>query len=216
MLLEHARDPGDRAASTHTGDEMGDAAVRLPPDFGAGRGLVGGWIGRVEVLVGLESAGDLACESLGDAVVALRALARHRRGADDDFGAVRAQQGDLFARHLVGHDADEAIALECGGDGQAGAGVARGGLDDGRARVQVPGLFGRLDHRQTDAVLDRPARVEALDFGNHRRARIRGQARQTYQRGVAHCVENRLEDLGRHGASSEHTAFSPGYPGNRC
>ena len=97
-------------------------------------------------MVGLESAGDLAGQSIGHAVVTLWVFARYSRRTDDDFGAIGAQQGDFFARHLVGHDTHQAIALEGGGDGQPGAGVARGRLDDGRAWVQVASLFGGLDH----------------------------------------------------------------------
>ena len=68
----------------------------------AGRRLVRGRIGRIEVLVGLEGARDLAGHPLGDAVVALRALARHGRRADHHVGAVGAQQGDLLVDILSG------------------------------------------------------------------------------------------------------------------
>src|SRR5260370_487491 len=159
------------------------------PVLWAGGGLVAGWMGRVEVLVGLECARDLARQSLGDAVVALRALARRRRRADDHFGAVGAQQSDFFARHLVGHHAHQPIALERGGDGQAGAGVARGRLDDRRPWVQLASLFSRLDHRQSNAILDRSAWVETLDFGHQRRAPVRGHARQAHQRGIANSYD---------------------------
>src|SRR5207237_6876646 len=131
--------------------EVADAAIGLAPDLGPGGRLVSFRIGRIEVLVWLKRAWDLAGESVGNAVVALRALARNSGGTDDDLGAVRAQQRNLFNGHLVGHDADEAIALQRGGNGQTGAGVTRGRLDDCGARSEFAGPFGGLDHGQADA-----------------------------------------------------------------
>src|SRR5437870_2450501 len=49
-LLERAPDAADRAAGTHSGDEMSDASLGLAPDLGPGGGFVGRGIGRIEVL----------------------------------------------------------------------------------------------------------------------------------------------------------------------
>ena len=78
-LLERAPDAADCAAGAHSGDEMSDASLGLAPDLGPGGGFVGRGIGRIEVLIRLERAGNLARQSVSHAVVALRALARHCR-----------------------------------------------------------------------------------------------------------------------------------------
>ena len=100
--------------------------------------VVRGGVGLVEVLVGLERAGDLLGQPVGDAVVGLRRVGRDLGRRDDDLGAVGAQQVDLLLRHLVRHDRDDAVALQPRGDGEAGAGVARGRLDDRAAGRSLP------------------------------------------------------------------------------
>src|SRR5690606_14468952 len=57
---------------------------------------------------------------------------------------------------------DQAIALLLGDQRQAQAGVAGGALDQDGARLEVTAALGRLDHRKTDAVLDRATWVEVL------------------------------------------------------
>ena len=80
---------------------------------------------HVRVLVGLEAAGDLLGEPVGDGVVALRRVVLDRGRRDHDLGAVGAQERDLLLAHLVRHDEDAAVALDRGRDGEADAGVAR-------------------------------------------------------------------------------------------
>ena len=161
--------PGDRAAGPDAGDEVGDPAVGLLPQLGAGRPLVGGRVLVVPVLVGLERARDVARQPGRDRVVALGRLGGDVGRAQDDLGAVRAQELLLLGGLLVGHHEDAAVALERGRDGQAVAGVAGGRLDDRAARLEQAGALGRLDHRQADAVLDRAARVEHLELGQEER-----------------------------------------------
>src|SRR5690606_36404595 len=98
-LLEVAPDAGDRAAGAHAGDQVRDPALGLLPQLGAGGAVVGLRVGRVEVLVGLERAGDLGREPVGDRVVGLGGLGLDVGRADDDFGAVGAQQVDLLLGH---------------------------------------------------------------------------------------------------------------------
>ncbi|KAG0928547.1 hypothetical protein G6F31_017680 [Rhizopus arrhizus] len=88
----------------------------------------------------------------------------HVRAGQAHFGAHRLQVEDLLAAHLVGNDQDQLIALLLGDQRQAQAGVAGRALDQGRARLQIPTLFRRFDHRQADAILDRSARVGALEL----------------------------------------------------
>ena len=169
LRAEVAGRPGDRPAGPHARHEMRDPPVGLLPDLGAGRRLVGGRVLLVPVLVRLERPGDVAGEPGGDGVVALRRLRGDVRRAEDDLGAVRPEHRLLLGRLLVGHDEDAAVALERGRDREAVAGVARRRLDDRAARAQEAGPLGRLDHRQADPVLDRPAGVERLELGEDER-----------------------------------------------
>jgi hypothetical protein len=58
----------------------------------------------------------------------------------------------------------EPESLDGGHEGQADARVARRRLDDDGARSQHAAGLGVLDHGQGDAVLDRAARVGALQL----------------------------------------------------
>jgi hypothetical protein len=157
---------------------------------------VGGGVGGVEVLVGLEGARDLAHQAVGHPVVGLGRVGRDRRRRHHDLGTVGAQQVDLLARHLVRHHRDHAVALESRGDGQAGAGVARRRLDERAARPQQALALGRLDQRDGDAVLDRTARVQRLDLGHELWPQAGAEALQADERGVADGVEDRVLHVG--------------------
>ena len=194
-LLEVAPGAGDRPAGADAGHEVGDAPAGLPPQLGAGRQVVRLRVGVVEVLVGLEGAGDLLRQPVGHAVVGLRRLRRDGGRRDDDLGAVGAQQVDLLLGHLVRHDRDDAVALQARGDGQARAGVARRRLDDRAAGLELPVALGGLDERHGDAVLDRSARVERLDLGDDLRGQAGAKARQPDERRVADGVEDRVPDV---------------------
>ena len=187
----------DRAARPDAGHEVGHAAVRLAPDLGSRRALVGQGVLHVPVLVGLEGARDVAREPRGDRVVALGRLGGHVGGAEHDLRAVGAQQRLLLGRLLVGHDEDAAVALERGRDGQAVAGVAARRLDDGAARLEQPGPLGGLDHGQPDAVLDRAAGVEHLELGQDERLAIGGAEDVQVTRDAGQADERRVARPGR-------------------
>src|SRR5260221_5099241 len=76
---------------------------------------------------------------------------------------VAAQVEHLLLAHLVRNHEHEAVALPRGHEREAEPGVAGGRLDERRARPDRPALLRRLDHREADAVLDRPARGLALE-----------------------------------------------------
>jgi hypothetical protein len=198
LPLEVAADTADRPAGAHPGDEMGDPSPGLAPDLGPGGALVRLGVGRVRVLVGLEGAGDLTGEPVGDRVVRLRRVLLDVGRADHHLGAVGTEQADLLLAHLVGHDEYAAVALERGRDGEPVAGVPRGRLDDRPARAQQAATLGVLDHRQADAILDAPARIERLHLGEDERAQPRGDLAQTHQRGVPHRVEDAVEVVHGH------------------
>ena len=92
MRFRDARDPGDRAAGADPGDEVRDPARGLPPDLGSGRALVLLGVVRVRVLVGPERVRRLARQPIGDRVVGVGVLGRHRGRAHHHLGAVRAEQ----------------------------------------------------------------------------------------------------------------------------
>ena len=104
--------------------------VGLPPDLRAGPVIVRGGVVGVRVLVGLPAVLGLPGEAAGDAVVGVRMLGRHARGAHDDLGAVGAEHGDLVGGHLVRAGEHAPVAALLGDDRQADARVARGRLDD--------------------------------------------------------------------------------------
>ena len=170
LLLEVPPDAADGAAGAHAGDEVGDPALGLLPDLGTGLLVVGPRVVRVGVLVGLPGAG-LAGEPVGDVVVGVGVLGRHRRRADDDLGAVGLQHVALVLADLVGADEDALVPLGLRHHREPDPGVARRRFDDRAARLELARGLGGLDHPGRDAVLHRAAGVEVLDLGEHERAR---------------------------------------------
>ena len=172
--------------------EVRDAALRLLPDLRAGGVVVDFGIDGVVVLVGEDGIvvgrGDGA--AFHDVVVGV--VGRDGAGRDDHLGAERAQQPRLFLGHLVGHREHAAVALHRRRDREPHPGVAARGLDDQAAGLEPPLPFGGLDHRETDAVLDRAAGVEELRLRPHRRFHARRHPVQPDQRRPA----DRLEDGG--------------------
>ena len=123
-LAEVTGGAGHRSAGADADDQMRDPSAGLIPHLGPGRLVVSLWIRLVEVLVGLEGAGDLLGQPIRDPVVGLRRIRRDVGRGDDDLGAVGAQQIDLLLGHLVRHHRNHPVALEPGDDRQPGPGVA--------------------------------------------------------------------------------------------
>ena len=110
----------------------------------------------------------------------------------DDLGTQRAQMVDLLLAHLVRDDQQQLVALLRRDQRQAEAGIAGGRLDQrGLARRDLARAFRRLDHRQADAVLDRPAGILALQL-QEQPARACIQAGDFQHRRVADQREDRL------------------------
>ncbi len=172
LLTQVARRARDRAPGSHREDDRVHLAAGLLPDLRPGRLVVRLRVGLVRVLIGLVRAGDLLGQPVGDRVVALRRLRRHRGRADDDFGAVAAQESALLLRDLVRHDEDAAIALDRSGDGEADAGVPARRLHDRPARLELPLPLGLLDHAEPDPVLHAPSRADVLELGEERRPQL--------------------------------------------
>src|SRR5689334_713642 len=84
------------------------------------------------------------------------------------------------------------VALDRRGQGQPGAGVAAGWLDDGPARLELAGLLTRLHQREANAVFDTAAWIEELDLCQHCRRNVLGYPVQANQRCASDSFENVL------------------------
>jgi hypothetical protein len=164
LLLEEAPGAADRPAGAHPGDKDADAPAGLPPEFRAGGLVVRLGVGRVPVLAGQDSVRRLFGQPARDRIIGARIVWLDGGGRDDDSRAEGAQQANLLIAHLVGHDEDRLVTLECGGDREADAGVAARALDDRTAWPQPALALGRRDHGQPNAILDAAAGVEELDL----------------------------------------------------
>src|SRR5690606_18492482 len=163
-LLEVPAGARDGAAGADARDEVGDLAVGVVPDLRAGGLVVARRATRVGVLVGLPAAGELAGETIGDAVVAVGVLRRDGGRAHDHLGAVGPQHVALVLADLVGTHEHALVAALLRDQGQADAGVTGGGLDDRPTRLQFARGFGRIDHLHRDAVLGAAAGIEVFDL----------------------------------------------------
>ena len=122
--------PGDRAAGAHAGHQHVDLAVGVAPDLLGGGAPVDLGVGGVGELVGDEEVGAVA----GHARCGLHRLvhAAHRLG-DLHLGAVEPQERLALAAHALRQGERELVALGRADEGERDAGVAGGGLHDGRA-----------------------------------------------------------------------------------
>ena len=126
-------------------------------------------------------------------------LRRHRRRADDNLRPVRTQQLHLFAGDFVRHRKYAVVTAQGSHHGQANAGVAGGGLDDGAPGQQLAFPLGRGDHGQGGAVLDATSGVQVLELCQQMAGNIAGGPVQRQQRRLAYEVQ---EAVGRfHGWS---------------
>ena len=121
-------------------------------------------VGGVGELVDVEGAGDFGGDFFGHVLVVFGMALADVRAGHADLGAERPQMLDLLARHLVGDDQHDVVALGDADLRQAKPGIAGGRLDDGAAGRQPPVALGIGDHRQRDAILDRAAGVLAFQL----------------------------------------------------
>ena len=136
------------------GVELGPEVL---PDLCCGTGM-GVRVGGVEVLPDEEPSMGLGQPTgLGHCP-----LGAQLRRCQDQLGPEGAHQGTAFLAHVRRHDEHGPITLHGRDHGQADAGVAGGGLDQGVPGLQRPAPLGVLDQVQRRSVLDRPAGVKAL------------------------------------------------------
>jgi len=187
MFFEAAADPHEGAGGAHAGDKGSDVTAGPGEDLGAGGFVMAQPVVRVGELVGHEVAVRVVLQdSAGLPDGAVCALVA---GSEDQLGAVGEQglaplhadafgQGQLHSEPLAGAD-----------HGQTDSGISGGRLQDDLARLQVTVLFGSLDHPQGGPVLDRAARVVALEFGDDAGAVLGADPSELYKRGVADRFE---------------------------
>src|SRR3954468_3616555 len=187
------REPGDGAASADAADHRVDLLCHLHPDLGSGGFLVGVRIRLIAELVRVEGARGFARDARGHVLVVLGMALGDVRAGEPHFGAERLQVKDFFLAHLVRHDDEQAIALLRGDERQPKAGVAGGGLDDQRARLDFLLAFGGFDHRECNAVLDGTARVLLLQL-QEEAAAAGVEARDLHERSVA----DEIDDVHKH------------------
>ena len=187
-LLEEMGQAAEGAARADADHHRIHALLHLPPDFRAGAALVGPGIGRVVELVDVEGARRLFGDAARQVLVIVGVALADIGAGQAHLGAERLEVEDLLATHLVRHHQQHVVALLRGHQGQAQAGVAGGGFDDGAAGLQLAAGFGGLDHGQGDAVLDRAAGVLVFQL-DEQLARASVEVGQRQDRRVADHVE---------------------------
>ncbi len=191
MRFEHLADAGDGAARADAGDEGIEPALGRGEDLQRGAAPVGLWVGEVLKLLRHEAA-RVALDDLERPVDgALHQLAPWRQ---HDLRSVMLQEASSLGRGVVGHGDDQPVALDRRDQRQADAGVAAGRFDDGVSRLQRAALFGRLDHRQSDAVLDAAGGVEGLELDQHLGVLVSRQSSQSHHRRRADELEHIIGD----------------------
>ncbi|MCY1426513.1 hypothetical protein D9M71_423350 [compost metagenome] len=181
-VLDIAGNPGDGAAGTDPGDQHVHRAVGVVPDFRAGGLLVDGRVGRVVELLRHEVFGRIAGDDfLGPGDRALHALGRL---GEHQFGAEGLEHLAPLQAHGCGHGEDQLVATRRGDEGQADAGIARGRLDNGHARLEPAAAFRVPDHVRADPAFDRITRVTPFGLGQNGHA-ARGDAVDLHQRRIA-------------------------------
>ena len=166
LLLEELAHAGHGAAGANAGDEDVDLAVGVIPDLGAGRGLVDGRVRGVHKLAGEYAVGGLLLQLLGlgdSALHALGAVGEH------ELRTVCLHQLAALDGHGLGHGDDHLVAASRRHRGDADAGVAARGLDDGvvTAAHELACLLGLVNHVLGDAVFNGPGGVEVFQLDEH-------------------------------------------------
>ena len=206
--LQIAGDPGDRAARADTGREGVDVAthllVYLRPcglEMRQGVGLVG-------ELVDVEAARNLLRQSLGHVGIVFGMPVRHIRTRQANIGAHRPEMLDFFPGHLVRDHQKHLIALGLADQRQRQTRVAGRRLYDGATGLQKPLRLGRSNHRQGDAVLDRPAGVLRLKL-EEQATRARIDLRHLHHRRLADQVQQGAGRTGQDGGGGQGHSQTP-------
>src|SRR5262249_48709524 len=146
LLLQIPSYAADGAAGAHTADQVGDAAVGLLPDLGAGLLVVRRRIGQVVVLIGLPGVWNLALETRRNRIVRPRVFRIDVGWTDDHLRPERLEGIHLLLGLLVRRREDALIAFDDGHNGETHPGVAGSTFDNGASGLKLSFPFGILDH----------------------------------------------------------------------
>ncbi len=155
QVLRHAH---DGAGGAHGTDEMGDLAVGIAPDLGAGTFVMGPRVVGIAELVE-DDALAILLHLLGHVARIFHAA---RLGRQDDLGAVGGHALAPLDRQVFRHQQHHLVAADRRCHRQCNAGVAAGRFNQGVARLDVAALFGPLEHRHGGPVLDGSGRIVAF------------------------------------------------------
>ena len=125
-------------------------------------------VGFVVELVDVKRAGQFVRQTLGVILVIGRMALVDVGAGQHHLGTQRAQVENLLAAHFVRHHQDQRVAFLGGDQGQAETGIARRGLNNRAARLQLTGTFRFVNHRQRNAILNRPARILVFQLQKER------------------------------------------------
>src|SRR6266852_4995766 len=162
--LHAAADAGQRTAGADSDHDGVDVPFHLRDQLWPGPRLMRTRIGWVGKLVDVDCARRLARDRLGEVLAIVGMAFAHVRTREHHLRSHRPRVEDLLPRHLVRHHQHGAIAFATADEGKPEAGIARGRLDDGTARLEPPIGLGRLDHGAGRTVLDRSGRIGALEL----------------------------------------------------
>src|ERR1019366_5058434 len=178
LLLQEARDAGDRPRRSHRAHEVRDAAARIAPDLRA-RGLVvdARVVGVGELVE--DPALAFLLHLLGEVA---RVLDAGRARRQDQLGAEGLHRLSPLDAQVLRHDEKHAVAADRRSHRQRDAGVARSRFDERIARLDRAAFLGAADHAQGRPILDRAGRVVALELAeNDIAARLVLAPRQAYE-----------------------------------
>ena len=103
-------------------------------------------VGRVVELAGQNGARGLLDDFGGLGVGTRNSIST---GGEHELGTQQTNDGATLLGHGLGHGDDDLVAASSTDEGQADAGVARGGLDDGAAGLELSGCLGRVNDRRS-------------------------------------------------------------------
>src|SRR5579871_771274 len=167
---------------------MGDAALRLLPDFVGCRVVVRLPVGVVRILVGIEvlirvSRGQLPRHADG----AVRSVAGIRI---NNVGAIALQDLLTLARNIFRHAQRDGKSFRRADHGISDAGVAAGGIEEHLAGTELPATPSLGDNVGGGTILYRSARVIPLSLTQECYARqVSGDRIQSKERSIANAID---------------------------
>ena len=191
LFFQVAGRSGDRPARSRRRYEVGNRAGSLLPNLGTRSPVMSLHVGRVKELIDHDGVWRLGGDAVSHVQVVIGIVAGDGCRRDDDLRAKRLHQPRFLLAELVGHGEDAAVAFDRSSHRERQPRIPCRPFDDHTARLEAALGFRRLDHRYTDAILQRTRRVHELCFPVHGRLRVADDFPQAHQRRPA----NELQDV---------------------